>query len=327
MTEITPKKRQQIICKDCDFKCFKQSDYTRHINTRKHKKMTNDDKITPSQHVCVCKKQFSSRQSLSRHKQTCIFENQNDCTEKDSDESINAETTHDMSSLITPEIVMKLLTQNQELLTSNNEFKGLIVDQQQELSKLQNRILETENRLLEAVKEGKTINTNCNNTNNNKFNLNFFLNEQCKDAMNISEFIANMVLSVEDLKNTGELGYIDGITKIFADKLRELDTYNRPMHCTDLKRETLYIKNNDVWKKDTEEKNKMKTAIECVANKNLNNLNNWKEENPNHIVMDSNEDKEFVKIMTNSLGGMGSDRERNKQRIIKNVLKEVIVDK
>jgi hypothetical protein len=145
--------------------------------------------------------------------------------------------------------------------------------------------------------------------------------------MNISEFIDTMVLSVQDLKNTGKLGYIDGITKIFTEKLRELDTYNRPMHCTDLKRETLYIKNNDEWSKDTEDKHKIKTAIECIANKNLNNLDNWKEENPNHVVMDSKEDKEFVEIMTNSLGGMGSDREKNKQKIIKNVLKEVIVEK
>ena len=127
-------------------------------------------------------------------------------------------------------------------MKQNQEFKELLIEQQQENQKqqeenqkLQTRILETENKLLEAVKEGTTINNNCNNTTNNKFNLNFFLNEQCKNAMNISEFIDTMVLSVQDLKNTGKLGYIDGITKIFTEKLRELDTYNRPMHCTDLK--------------------------------------------------------------------------------------------
>ena len=194
------------------------------------------------------------------------------------------------------------------------------------MTKLQNKLLEREDKLLEVAKEGKTINTNCNNNSNNKFNLNFFLNEQCKNAMNIADFVNNMVLTVEDLKNTGDLGYIDGITKIFTDKLKEIDTYDRPMHCTDLKRETLYIKENNEWDKDGD-KEKMKKAIECVANKNLNNLGNWKEENPGHEVMDSKEDKEFVQIMTNSLGGMGSDREKNKQRIMKNVLKEVIVDK
>ena len=214
-------------------------------------------------------------------------------------------------------MVMSLLTQNQE-------FKELIVVQQQEMTKLQNKLLEREDKLIEAVKEGKTINTNCNN--NNKFNLNVFLNEQCKNAMNIADFVNNMVLTVDDLKKTGELGYVEGITKIFTDKLKAIDTYDRPMHCTDLKRETLYIKQNNEWDKDTD-KEKMKRAIECVANKNLNNLGMWKEENPGHEVMDSREDQEYVKIFTNSLGGMGTDREKNKQKIIKNVLKEVMVEK
>jgi hypothetical protein len=281
--------------------------------TRKHVNRTNRTKKEPEPKKWVCDKcqrTFPARNSLWYHKKKC---NQTECIE----DSNSSETIRDLKSTIDADMVMKLLTQNQE-------FKDLLVEQQSENQKLQSRILETENRLLEAVKEGKHItnNTNC----NNKFNLNFFLNEQCKNAMNISEFIDNMVLSVEDLKNTGKLGYIDGITKIFTDKLKELDTHNRPMHCTDLKRETLYIKNNNEWDKDSD-KNKMKTAIECVANKNLNNLNHWKEDNPNHTIMDSKEDKEFVEIMTNSLGGMGSDRERNKQKIIKNVLKEVIVDK
>jgi len=256
----------------------------------------------------MCGRSFKARNTLWYHKKKCTgIEPQ-------------YEEVMEPSEAINTNMVMTLLSQNQE-------FKELMLEQSKQLLEQQeeNKILQS--KLLEAVKEGKTINNTTNNTtNNNKFNLNFFLNEQCKDAMNISEFIDNMVLSVDDLKNTGRLGYIDGITKIFTDKLKELDTHNRPMHCTDLKRETLYIKNNNEWDKDSD-KNKMKTAIECVANKNLNNLNHWKEENPNHIVMDSHEDKEFVEIMTNSLGGMGTDREKNKQKIIKNVMKEVVVDK
>ena len=320
-TKNTSKNSFKFYCEKCNFKCCKKGDYNKHLLTRKHNKEANGDKKN-SAFVCEnCDKVYLSRGSLWKHEKKC-FENIDYSKDKEK------EQTNETPGMITPEIVVKLLTQNQELLTSNNEFKELIVEQQQELSKLQNKILETENKLIEAVKDGKTINNTTNNNNcNNKFNLNFFLNEQCKNAMNISEFIDTMVLSVEDLKNTGKLGYIDGITKIFTDKLRELDTYNRPMHCTDLKRETLYIKNNNEWSKDTEDKRKIKTAIECVANKNLNNLDNWKEENPNHVIMDSKEDKEFVEIMTNSLGGMGTDREKNKQKIIKNVLKEVIVDK
>ena len=312
MTKNVPKMFQAFFCEKCNYKCSKQSVYNKHILTRKHEMMTNDDKKMSHSNKCECGKYLSSRQALSRHKKICnknIIKTENDNQKDNSIEELRT---------IEPQVILELLKQN-------CEFKELLLEQQQENQKLQNRIIETENKLLDAVKEGKTINYNT--TTHNKFNLNLFLNEQCKDAMNISDFINNMILSVEDLKNTGKLGYIDGITKIFTDKLRELDTYARPMHCTDLKRETLYIKNNDKWTKDTDDKDRIKTAIECVANKNLNNLDAWKEENPNHIIMDSSEDKEFVEIMTNSLGGMGSDREKNKQKIIKNVLKEIIVDK
>jgi hypothetical protein len=299
------KSRQDFYCQSCDYTCSKQSDYNKHLTTRKHLRATNINVLSTKYSCDLCCREYKDRSGLWRHKKICLGVSNTDVVPE---REPSIEVTHD------PDVIVELLKQNQE-------FKLLLVEQQEENKALQNK-------LLEAVKEGKTFNTNCNNTtNNNKFNLNFFLNEQCKDAMNISDFINNMILSVDDLKNTGKLGYIDGITKIFADKLRELDTHNRPMHCTDLKRETLYIKNNNEWAKETEDKRSMKTAIECVANKNLNNLNNWKEENPNHEVMDSNEDKEFVQIMTNSLGGMGVDREKNKQRIIKNVMKEVIVEK
>jgi hypothetical protein len=300
-----------FVCELCDYNCSKQSIFNKHLSTNKHINATNRNKQATSLICEFCNKEYKNRTGLWRHKQKCKG---NLTTENNIRETSEMS---DVSKMITPELVMTLLTQNQE-------FKQLLIEQQQENQKQQEENQKLQTQLLEVVKEGKTINTNCNNT---KFNLNFFLNEQCKDAMNIADFVNNMVLTVEDLKKTGELGYIDGITKIFTDKLREMDTYNRPMHCTDLKRETLYIKNSDEWAKDTEDKGKIKRAIECVANKNLNNLDTWKEENPGHEVMDSKEDKEFVQIMTNSLGGMGSQREKNKQKIIKNVLKEVIVGK
>jgi hypothetical protein len=318
-----PKNAEHFYCKLCDFTTSKNSNWNKHLITRKHQLLTNVDK----KFICDCGKQFTARQSLSRHRKSCNYEQQDETLTTTNNEPV-------LSNMITPEVVMKLLSQNQE-------FKEIIIEQQrenqrqqeenqrqqEENQKLHHKILETENKLLEAVKEGRNVTNNNCTTNNNKFNLNFFLNEQCKNAMNISDFIDSMVLSVEDLKTTGKLGYIGGITKIFTEKLKELDTYDRPMHCTDLKRETLYIKNNDEWGKDTQDKTKIKRAIECIANKNLNNLNTWKEENPNHIIMDSKEDKEYVEIMTNSLGGAGTDREKNKQKIIKNVLKEVMIDK
>jgi hypothetical protein len=327
-TKKESKRAQQFICDICHFSTSRHTNWERHILTLKHQKATKGN-IQAAPLTCeFCNKGYKNRTGLWRHKQKCKGNVKNEPSSQDTSEM------PDVSKMITPELVMTLLTQNQELMMSNTEFKQLIVEQQQTMVEQQNKIIEQQadnqkiqTQLLEVVKEGKTIN-NTNTTNsNNKFNLNFFLNEQCKDAMNIADFVNNMVLTVEDLKKTGELGYIDGITKIFTDKLREMDTYNRPMHCTDLKRETLYIKNSDEWAKDTEDKDKIKRAIECIANKNLNNLDTWKEENPGHEVMDSKQDKELVQIMTNSLGGMGSQREKNKQKIIKNVLKEVIVDR
>ena len=327
ITKKSPKISYNFVCEKCNYKCSKQSEYNKHLNTAKHKKITNDNGFAQKKQLYTCQhcnKEFKYASGLSRHHKKCMGESNNET---------QSQEIPDVSKMITPELVMTLLTQNQELMMSNTEFKQLIVEQQQTMVEQQNKIIEQQadnqkiqTQLLEVVKEGKTINNTTTNS-NNKFNLNFFLNEQCKDAMNIADFVNNMVLTVEDLKKTGELGYIDGITKIFTDKLREMDTYNRPMHCTDLKRETLYIKNSDEWAKDTEDKDKIKRAIECIANKNLNNLDTWKEENPGHEVMDSKQDKELVQIMTNSLGGMGSQREKNKQKIIKNVLKEVIVDR
>ena len=316
-TKKSKKSHTKYECIACDYTTSSKRDYNRHLSTRKH--IMETEETEKAQLICeICGKTYKNRTGLWKHKKTCKAILKDELREPEN-EPVNQELP-DVSKIVTPEIIMTLLTQNQELMMSNKEFKELIVEQQQENQKLQSQ-------LIEAVKEGKTINNNCNNTNsNNKFNLNVFLNEQCKNAMNIADFVNNMVLTVDDLKNTGELGYIDGITKIFTDKLKAIDTYDRPMHCTDLKRETLYIKQNNEWDKDTD-KEKMKRAIECVANKNLNNLGMWKEENPGHEVMDSREDQEYVKIFTNSLGGMGTDREKNKQKIIKNVLKEVMVEK
>jgi hypothetical protein len=324
-TKKQPKKAETFYCEKCNFVTSKKGNWNAHLSTRKHQMTTDDNKKKPK-HICdICDKELADRVSLWKHKKTCKEVLKNELREPES-EPVNQETP-DVSKMVTPEIIMTLLTQNQELMMANKEFKELIVEQQQTMIDQQQENQKLQSQLIEAVKEGKTINNNCNNTNsNNKFNLNFFLNEQCKNAMNIADFVNNMVLTVDDLKKTGELGYVDGITKIFTDKLKAIDTYDRPMHCTDLKRETLYIKQNNGWDKDTD-KEKMKIAIECVANKNLNNLGTWKEENPGHEVMDSREDQEYVKIMTNSLGGMGTDREKNKQKIIKNVLKEVMVEK
>ena len=214
-------------------------------------------------------------------------------------------------------LFVELLKQNQTLITSNKEFKELIIEQQQENQELQKQ-------LLEVVKEGKVIN----NTQNNKFNLNFFLNEQCKDAINMSEFMENMTLDMEDLTETGRLGFVNGISRIFVNKLRELDTYKRPLHCTDLKRETLYIRENDSWSKEENSKEKLRELVNRVANKNCKTMRLWTAENPNYTEMDSLENQEFMKLSDAVLGGFGEQESKQfRDKIIRSVIKEVFVCK
>jgi len=207
-----------------------------------------------------------------------------------------------------------------ELIKQNQEFKELLVEQQKENQGLQKQ-------LLEAVKDVKHVTNNTVNS-NNKFNLNFFLNEQCKDAMNISEFLENMQLDMEDLLETGRLGYVNGISRIFINKLRELDTYKRPLHCTDLKRETLYIRDNDVWEKEENSKETLRKLVDKVANKNCKTMRKWTEENPNYTEMDTIENEEFMKLSNAILGGFGEwESKQFGDKVIRNVIKDVFIAK
>ena len=298
-------------CKKCAYKTVRESQFDRHILTAKHKKLTNlTEKVPKSSKLLfecdICNKHYKSRMGLWSHKKKC-------------ETTQNTEITIDM----TPRAITinKPIGDNNammELLKQNQEFKELLIEQQHENQELQKQ-------LLEAVKEGKTIN---NNTQNNKFNLNFFLNEQCKDAMNISEFLEDMTLDLEDLTETGRLGYVNGISRILVNKLRELDTYKRPLHCTDLKRETLYIRDNDVWEKEEDSKAKLQELVNKVANKNCKTMRQWTEIHPDYTEMDTPDNQEFMKLSDAILGGFGEQESKQfRDRVIRSVIKEVVINK
>lgn len=301
----------KFYCEDCDYTTSKLSSYKKHLSTAKHINLTNlTEKVAKVAHqngkyVCdICEKQYKSRMGLWHHKQRCSQYEEN---------LINEQTEPPLDK----NLFVQLLKQNQTLITSNKEFKELIIEQQQDNQDLQKQ-------LLEVVKEGKVIN----NTQNNKFNLNFFLNEQCKDAINMSEFMENMTLDMEDLTETGRLGFVNGISRIFVNKLRELDMYKRPLHCTDLKRETLYIKDNDSWSKEDNSKDTLRELVDRIANKNCKTMQQWTAENPNYTEMDSVENKEFMKLSDAVLGGFGEHESKQfRDKIIKGVIKEVFVCK
>jgi hypothetical protein len=300
-----PKIQPKFYCIFCDYGTCKKSNYDTHIISIKHKKITmdynkgqNSAKIQPKfSHqdednlcICSCGKQYKHRQGLWRHKKTCKFD-------------------------------VKIEENN----ASNNDNKNI-----QLIEYLMKENKEIKEMILEIVKNGiNTTNNNTNNTNNtthtnshNKaFNLNFFLNETCKNAMNITDFVDSIKLQLSDLMEVGELGYVDGISKIIVKNLNNLDETIRPIHCTDKKRETMYIKDQGEWNKEDEKKSKLKKAINKIADKNIRLLPQFRENYPDYKNSSSKtsdvHDKLVVEIMETD--------DDKKEKIIKNISRATVI--
>jgi hypothetical protein len=201
-------------------------------------------------------------------------------------------------------------------MIENQELRKVMISQQQQI--------------IELAAKTSISNTNCNNNNNNTntFNLNMFLNEKCKDALNISEFVDNVKMQLSDLENFGQMGYVEGVSMILIKNLKDLDTYSRPIHCSDLKREVLYIKDNNQWTKETDDKPVLKSAIKQIANKNIKQIQTWKNENPGCCDAESKKNDQYMKIVMNSMsGGTSEEQTNNISQIVKNVAKVVTIDK
>jgi hypothetical protein len=183
--------------------------------------------------------------------------------------------------------------------------------------------MEQNNKIVEISKKPNIIQNNTNN-----FNLNLFLNEKCKDAINIMDFVNNLQIEFEDVEYVGRYGYVEGISKIFMDGLKQLDIHKRPIHCTDLKRETIYIKDEDTWQKDTEDKKKIKNYIDKVANKNINRVSQWRVAHPETNVHDSYAYNFHLIIMKQSVGGSSLEQmDKNTEKIVKNIARNVLIDR
>ena len=292
----------KFFCEKCNYKCNKQSEYNKHIQTDKHSRVTNDDKISPKKFSCICGKIFSYRQGLYKHKKSCNIMN--------NDSSICYTNNDNKNGIV--QTMMHLIKQNQDLIVSNQEFKELIVQQN--------------NTIIELSKKDTTTNNNNTTNNNQKFNLNFFLNNTCKDAMNMSEFIENMEVQFEDIENIGRDGYVTGMTNMIMSRIKNLEVTKRPMHCTDLKRETIYIKDNNVWEKD-DNNTKFHNMIQCIAHKNYAILPAWREKNPDCLNSDTQKFDFCIKMMTNLLGDTGEGQIKLDNKVIRNITKHINVDK
>ena len=296
-----------FVCELCDFKCSKMSNWNKHVITSKHKKNDNglqeDDKNDTEdaelKYICGCGKKYKYRQGLCKHKKKCKAE------QPDIDIS-----TLDMN------LIMQLLKQN-------DEFKSLMVEQN-------NKMMETFQETMQDVCKNNTTNINNNmvNSNNKTFNLQVFLNEQCKDAMNIMEFVDTIKLDLEDAESVRRLGYVNGISNIIIKHLKALDVHMRPVHCTDLKRETVYVKYQDVWEKEGDDNKLMRKAIKHVAVKNYNAADIFKELHPDCMNWDSKHGDHFALLRIEALGGKGNINIYDSHtKIIKKIAKEVTIDK
>ena len=298
--EKTPKTPSFFECNLCYFKCSKQSDYNRHILTPKHinanEMLSNANNFTPKNaeiFVCdKCCKNFKHMSSLSRHKKKC----------PNIEKSYNNQNNNQENIEKKDEIINFLLKENQD-------FKNLI---------------------LEIIKKDTiTNNNNIINTNshNKTFNLNVFLNETCKDAMNIMEFVDSLKIQLSDLENVGNLGYVDGISKIIVQSLNLLDETKRPVHCTDSKREVLYVKDENKWEKENEDKQKMRKMIKHVTHKNTKLFKEFKEKYPGCEKSESKYSTKYDKLIVEAFGGKGDNYLEKEDKIIRNIAKKVTIDK
>ena len=291
MTDIFGSESSKFFeCKKCDYLTYRMSQYNRHILTAKHQ---NTDKILTNTD------NFGSESSLPyftcccgkkyKHRQS-LFNHKKKCNKIQDVDSKNNDLV-------------------EYLMKENSEFKNII---------------------LEALKNGSVQNSNniiTNNSNNKSFNLQFFLNETCKDAMNMTTFIDSLQLQLSDLENVGEVGFVEGISNIIVKNLNALDVTQRPVHCTDKKRETMYIKDQDIWEKEDDQKSKMHKMIKKVANKNIKLISKFQEVHPEWKKITSKVSDQFNKIVIEAMGGKGDNDFEKEEKIIKKVAKEVLIDK
>ena len=298
-TDLVPKISEKFHCEKCHYFTSRKSQFDRHILTYKHNQQQKstffNEKVPKSSNTfnCVCGKEYKDRSGLWKHNKNC---------------KNNFEIDTKNEGPTDKEIMMIVVQQNAMLIKENQEFKNLI---------------------LEIVKKDTTINNNNNNINshNKTFNLQFFLNETCKDAMNIMDFVDSIKIQLSDLEKVGKIGFVEGISNIIVKNLNSLDETKRPVHCTDSKREVIYIKDEDKWEKENETKVKLRKAIKYVAHKNSKMLSEFRTKNPDCLKSTSKVSDKYNKLVLEALGGKGDNDSEKEDKIIKNIAKEVTIEK
>jgi len=307
--KVTSKNTYKFNCETCDFNCYKAGDWSRHILTRKH---INGNKITSS-HIDLhppnepfrckkCNNSYKYNTGLSRHSKTCS---------KD-------------------EIKVDLIL---EIMKENKELKQLIIGQNNtiiELSKQQNNAMvelskQQNNAIIELSRNIQPIQNITQNNHNKTFHLNVFLNETCKDAINITDFVNSIKIELKEFEHFGEVGFVNGITQIMVKNLKLLTEETRPVHCTDQKRKVVYVKDNNEWIKEETEYKTVRKAIKTIAHLNFKTVSEFKKTYPYYADYDSRDNTRYHLLMAEVLGGSGKEDHDNENKIINNILKEILV--
>ena len=296
-TENKQKNPNNYYCNICDFTTCKKNNYEIHLQTQKHLRntlaTTSNIETANFKFKCDnCNKTYNDRTGLWRHKKNCKFE-KNDIVNKNISPDVKDNETQELKELM------------KYLMKENSDMKNMMM----------------------KVIENGTHNTTNTNSHNKSFNLNMFLNETCKNAMNITDFVDSLKLQISDLENVGEVGYIEGISSIIIKNLNAMDISERPIHCTDKKRETMYIRDEDKWEKDDDKKVKLHKMVKNVAYKNINLISDFQELHPDWKKINSKYSDQINKIIIESMGGKGDNEYEKEEKIIKRVAKEVFVDK
>ena len=287
-TKNEQNEQSNFYCESCDYKCSSKYNFNRHLLTDKHK-MIHCENEQINNFVCLCGNKYKYSQGLSKHKLKCLKY-----------APLQMQNQNQQQPIIDTGFVIELLKQNQELQKS----------------------------LIELSKEKTVTNNSINNSNNKTFNIQLYLNEDCKDALNLSDFVSSIQLQLHDLEETGRLGYVDGVSQIINTKLNDLDATKRPIQCSDVKRETLYIKEENQWFKEDDKKDKIKNAIKQITRKNIQQIPSWMKANPGCTDSQSKHNDAYLQIVFNAMSGDSTEEQLNNvNKIVTRVSKGAIIDK
>ena len=318
--------KQIYYCETCDYRTSNKSNFNKHISTRKHKMETSGNPKSTKQNLVKndpkksekndeknekkgsffcshCNKEYYSKSGYWKHRKRCQKINNNENNELNGKDILNDEDSQIDNSSIKSKDEVDYKEICIQMIKQNNELQKTIQD------------------LIPKIGNNTTVNNTT-----NKINMNIFLNEYCKDALNLVDFVNSIQLQLDDLEHTKTYGYVEGISNIFIRALKDLDVSKRPIHCTDLKREVLYVKDNNIWQKEDEENPKLVKAIDNVTHNNFCQIKQWEEQNPECRISTHKKNDEYIQIVSNCMGGIGDNETKNAKKIIKNVAKNVYLD-